>query len=344
MKFTFTKRLLALLALAFVAQTSSADTAFQELLVGEAADTHVFSQAVSDASPAEVQLVSATAFQNEPYADQNIATLESRIASLESNASGRHSCQPNVVPSTRVSTNCIGCPVNYAGFDFAILKPNVGAISGAIPPLAIAGSVTSTMDFDLAPRVYFGRERADGLGFRATYFNFDDTSDPSDLGVETGLELHTLDLEVTSRLKFCGSDLLLSTGFRYADVNQSYELPGLGSLEFDSDGAGLTVGGRYTRSLGQTAWDLSVSGRASLLLTDNELAIPGLVSVVAEESTMKIWEAKVGVSRSRELASGALFVSEFAFETQNWDAAAIAGIIGNEFSLYGPTFRFGINR
>ncbi|MGB7347707.1 MAG: hypothetical protein WBD20_26020, partial [Pirellulaceae bacterium] len=241
------------------------------------------------------------------------------------------------------STNSVGCGSVYGGFDFAILKANVGGISGAIPPLAVAGSVTSTFDFDLAPRVYVGLERADGLGFLATYFNYDQDSDPSDLGVITELEMHTIDLEVTSRIKFCGSDLMLSSGFRYADLNQDYVVPGTGALEFDSEGAGLTLGGRFTRDLGATDWDLIIGGRASLLLADNELAIPGLLSVAADESTLKIWEAQAGVRRVRQLASGAEFITEFTFETQNWDSAAIAGIIGNEVSLYGPTVRLAFN-
>ncbi len=223
--------------------------------------------------------------QHDPMSDR-LTTIESRLAMIESSPSAGTSCRSKVTPSMHVSTNSIGCPSNYAGFEFAILKPHVGALGGSIPLLGAAGQLTSTFDFDVAPRVFVGRERADGLGIRGTYFQYDHKTDPSAIGVITGLQLHTFDLEATSRTKFCGSDVQLSAGFRYGHLTQDLTLPGLGSLEFDSEGGGLTIGGQLKRDLGRTAWDLVIGGRGSILMTDNEASIPGLISAVAEESTM----------------------------------------------------------
>ncbi|TWU19131.1 hypothetical protein [Allorhodopirellula heiligendammensis] len=250
---------------------------------------------------------------------------------------------PQLTPTTHILTNSIGCPRTYGGFDFAILQANVGGISGSIAPLGISGTVTPTFNLDIAPRIYFGRERSDGLGLRLTYFHYDHTTGPSQLGVDTRLQVQSLDVEATSRIQFHDSDLLLSAGFRYGKLMHNYQVTGLGSLGFDSEGGGLTIGGRYTRGIGHTCWDLFIGGRASILLTDNEIQIPGLISIIGEESTMKVWEGQVGVGRTFDLYNRADLVTEVSFEAQNWDAAAIAGLVGNDISLFGPTFRIGLS-
>lgn len=277
--------------------------------------------------------------------DQRLSSIESRLAMIESTptplASG--ACKSCPINSSRISTNSLGCPTTYAGFELAILKPHTGSLGGSIDPLNLSGSLTSTFDADVAPRIYLGREGARGLGVRGTYFTLDHDSDPSALGITTSLELDTLDLELTNRLRFCGSDFMLSAGFRYAKLQQDYTIQGLGSLGWESEGGGMTIGGQMRRGIGQSRWNLLISGRASLLLTDNELAIPGLISVVGEDSTMKIWELRLGVNRNFHLDCGANVVSEFALETQNWDSAPIAGLVGNDISLFGPVFRIGLN-
>ena len=181
------------------------------------------------------------------------------------------------------------------------------------------------------------------LAIRGTYFQYDHKTDPSPapIGIVTGLEIHTVDVEATSRTRFCGSDFMFTGGVRYAHFQQDYSVANVGSLALDTEGTGLTIGTRISRGLGSTAWDLVISGRASILLTDNDIALTGLATATSEESTTKVLEARIGMQRVRELASGAQLVTQFAVETQNWEAPVIAGLLSNDISLFGPTFRVG---
>src|SRR5690606_34035047 len=182
-----------------------------------------------------------------------------------------------------------------------ILKPHVGSLSVDIPTVT-SFNLTSDFDYDVAPRVFIGHERSDGLGFVATYWQHDHSTDPSStLGVVTGLELHTLDLEVTNHVRFWGSDVWRTGGVRYGKLEQAYSITGLGALAFESEGVGPTLGARVSRALGRTGWDLFASGRASFLLTDNEISLTGLATIEAEESVMKVFDARMGISRTRQL-------------------------------------------
>lgn len=332
MSLTLTFRAVALVCFAICVQSAQADLVYQA------------------AEPAEIALTAGESDADAP-ADSDVslaerlAAFESRLAMVESNPASiaSRNCNTCPIPSTRISTRLKGCPTNYAGFEFAVLKPFVGGISGDIPPLNFSGTVTSTYDYKVGSRFYVGRERADGLGVRLTYFQFDHNSAASGLGIVTGLELHTLDLEVTSRTKFFSSDVLLSAGFRYAKLQQDYGLQGLGSLGFDSEGGGMTIGAQMNRGIGCSKWNLVIAGRGSIILTDNDISIPGLLSVSGEDSTMKIWEARIGLDRKSQLTGRVNWIAGIALEAQNWDAAPIAGLIGNDISLYGPTFRLGLN-
>lgn len=335
MRRSLSVRILVAAVVAMLSASARADLVSQEVETAGVSAADVSGMTADET----IRLVS-----DEAEYDQRLATLESRLSMIESNSVTPTSvCQNRATPSTRVSTNSIGCPSTYAGFDFAILKPNVGTIGGAIVPLNLSGNLTSTFDFEIAPRFYLGHERSDGLGLRMTYFQFDHRTDPSPLGIVTRLDVQSLDLEATSRIKFCGSDLALSAGFRYGKLAQDYQIAGLGSLGLESEGGGLTIGSRYTRRIGRTHWDMTIGGRASILLTDNEIEIPGLLSVVGDESTMKIWEAQLGVSRTYKFSSRADLLTEFSFETQNWDMAPIAGLIGNDITLFGPSMRLGLS-
>ena len=269
-----------------------------------------------------------------------IASLESRLGMVESRGSGSSSCNRCPIPSTRISTKLKGCSTSYSGAELLLLKPHVGALSGNV--LGAAGNVTNTFDYDLAPRIFMGRERADGLGFRATYFQYDHGNDPSGLGVRTGLELHALDIEATSRTRFCGSDLMFTGGFRYANMEQDFSVGG-NALNLETDGVGLTIGTRMSRDIGNTGWDLIIGGRASFLLTDNDVSVTGLLSATSDESTTKVLEAQLAVSRTRELSNGAQLVSQFGLEVQNWEAPLVTSLLSNDISLFGPTIRMGLN-
>jgi len=120
-------------------------------------------------------------------------------------------------------------------------------------------SITETeFDYDLefSPRVWFGLDFYDGLGWRVTWWEFDHapaektTSPPAngfgevrnppfgqtDFGdvdisstipgdifsAASGLEAYTIDIETLKRTSFCSWDLAIGGGIRYANIEQSY--------------------------------------------------------------------------------------------------------------------------
>ncbi len=282
--------------------------------------------------------------------EDQIIQLESRIAMLESRptatAAPAASCNPCPIPSRRIATNSLCNPEHYAGFELAVLKPYTGSLSGTINPLNVSGSLIPGWDFEASPRIFLGRERSDGLGFRATYWQFDQSTDNvGAFGITTGLEMHAFDLELTSRKEFYGSDTLVSAGIRYGYVESGLNVPPLGGeiLNFTSEGVGPTIGARMRRGLGRTKWDLVIGGRASLLLTDASVSIPTIVTVKADDSTMQVWEGRIAAERTFDLRGCAQLVTQFGFEAQNWQSGSIVGLISPNFGLAGPTFRVGLN-
>jgi hypothetical protein len=278
--------------------------------------------------------------------EERMRQLESRMSMLESGPTpARTNCDSCPIPSRRIATNSLCHPRHYAGVEVAVLKPYTSSLSGGLfPPFGPSGTLTPEYDYEVAPRVFLGRERSSGLGYRLTYFQFDHlTDDVGAFGITSGLEVHALDIDLTSRTEFCGSDVTLLAGLRYGYLKSNLNVPQFGSIQFQSDGVGPTIGAIITRDLGRTAWDLVLGGRGSLLLTDTDMTIPFIANVKASDSTLQIWEARIAARRVRQLNSGAELVTEFGFEAQNWQSGTIAGLLSPNFALAGPTFQIGVN-
>lgn len=267
-----------------------------------------------------------------------LAGYEARLQMLEANLERpvAQSCKNSLVSSTRIFTNGVGCSTTYAGYEMLVMKPHVGGLQFSLTPIPVVGQITGTFDYDIASRVFLGHEMANGLGIRASYFTLGDTSNRSDLGIATRVEIQSFDLEATNRTRFAGTELLVSGGVRYGLLKQDFEQ----ALIWESEGAGLTLSAMLIKDLGRTNFDVFAGGRGSILLTSNEIGVGGLFLVENEESTMTVLEARLGLRHSYQFANGVSLASEISIETQNWDSAAIAGIIGNEISLVGPAFRW----
>lgn len=277
--------------------------------------------------------------------EERIQQLESRLAMIESRPMGtnRNSCP---IPSRKIATNNLCNPVRYAGFELAVLKVYPGAISGSIAPLNVSGSLLPGWDFEASARFFVGCERCDGLGARLTYWQFDQSSsNAAAFNITTDLEVHALDIEATTRTEFYGSDFTFSGGIRYGYLESGINVPDLGGniLRFESEGVGPTFAARMRRHLFQSRWDMVLAGRASLLLTDASISIPGLVTVKADDSTMQVMECRIGVERTWDVTDCAQLVTQFAYEAQNWQSGAIVGLISPNYGLAGPTFRVGLN-
>ncbi|TWT93761.1 hypothetical protein [Stieleria varia] len=276
--------------------------------------------------------------------EDRFANMEARLSMIESQtvvaAPAPSACNSCPTPSSRIATNCVGKCTTYAGVELAILKPHTGALS--ITALGTTTNLTPAFDSDVSPRIFIGRELSNGLGFRATYWQYDHKTDDTAIGgLFTGLEIHALDLETTSRTQFYGSDVTVSAGLRYGNMELGLTVPGLGSAAYETEGVGPTFAAQMRRQLGSSNLHYFLGGRASILLTDSSLVIPGLVSLDADDTVTQVLELRSGLEARRRLGSNEL-VAQVAFETQNWQAGAIAGLVNPDVALVGPAFRLGL--
>lgn len=158
----------------------------------------------------------------------------------------------------------------YSGFEFTFVKPrferNV-AFSTLVGDGAGNDVFTETefdYDLELTPRVFLGWRHCDGVGLRATWWHFDNDAAPAvgspvdtgfgrishpefeDVDISTGdfedlftgtshLNAYSIDLEATMETEFCGWDLGVAGGIRYAFAEQGY------LAEVESDGANARI-------------------------------------------------------------------------------------------------------
>ena len=69
-------------------------------------------------------------------------------------------------------------------------------------------------DSEAGYRLFVGYERNDGLGVTVRYFDYDNGDD-----ADYGNDLMSLDLELTTNLEICNTQIMLSGGYRHAEVN-----------------------------------------------------------------------------------------------------------------------------
>jgi len=144
-----------------------------------------------------------------------------------------------------------------AGFDFTFVAPRFDD-NTAFSVMESDGATFETFsdpqfdyDFELTPRVYVGWERCDGVGLRATWWQFDheaalasanppangfgrimspifdglniSTAIPSDtFTAAADLLAYTIDVETTKLARFCNGYVGVGGGVRYAFVEQTY--------------------------------------------------------------------------------------------------------------------------
>ncbi len=158
----------------------------------------------------------------------------------------------------------------YAGFEATFVKPHFGdnvAFTTTDNTATSTSIAESNFDYDLefTPRVFVGWNRCDGVGLRATWWQFDhgaqlasgsppenglgeltppsfgdvdlSTTTPSDVfTAATSLNAYTIDLEATKTTQFSAWKFNVGCGFRYAYAEQGYSA----TL---ADGEAETLGG-----------------------------------------------------------------------------------------------------
>jgi len=184
-------------------------------------------------------------------------------------------------------------------------------------------------NYDDGFRFWIGYQRADGLGIRFRYFDFDQEADNGDVFETT----HT-DLEIYDTVQIgCNWDLVVGAGIRYLDVNFSV----VGDEVFESfTGPGPVVTAELYRHISDRA-ALYAIGRESILVgnfRDNGL--------LQEDSTLMVSEIQLGGQVHREMSSGALLFGRAGWEAQYYHD--LSDDNETPISLLGVGFSAGIMR
>lgn len=245
-------------------------------------------------------LTMAGSIQAEEVSLTSYDDLLVRMENLEQQINAQ-SAQMYSVPACNTCDPCAcdnACGRYYAGYEAVFVTPyqtnNTGIIAQNDPVIEHLG-----FDWNLKPsnRIELGYLGAKGaMGWRARYWQFDQSTSftvDSNVGLVQdegaiiwsstndgdsiiglvdvdsavmthSIDLHVLDLELQSQAT---KNFLLSGGFRYAEIDQSYLAvtdsgTAIGDIKFR--GYGPTLAGEYSRPL-LCRWDMFANGRGSML-------------------------------------------------------------------------------
>jgi hypothetical protein len=189
-----------------------------------------------------------------------------------------------------------------------------------------------------APRAIVGFELPSGIGARGRYFNYShETTILDNGGEELGLEFEVIDVESTARFRTTHADLILSGGFRWADI----------LIEEDddairSDMPGLTVAGDlrgvFCRGC-RSEWAGVGGARWSLLGGDWEGNDNDLVEETRDDN-MVVQELYGGVEWVC-FAGHCNFYARAVFEMQTWRSDALDENDAS-ISFVGPALHGGV--
>jgi hypothetical protein len=242
------------------------------------------------------------------------ASVMSRLDSLEAILSAGQGGELGGVGAL----DCGGCCA-AGGWDAAVeltlLKP-VGA-----------SEINQHLGWELgaAPRLWVGYTACNGLGLRARYWQFDQRTTGTIVGlfgdtpVRQAFDLDVVDLEVTTRspVGLCW-DLLLAGGLCY--VHREYEQKDDVFITSAAQGdyLGATVAAELRRPWG-CGVSLYGTGRASVLIGDTDVLGFGM-STSVEDDIFAVFEGQLGLEWCRRLANGSQLYARLAGELQYWDA------------------------
>jgi hypothetical protein len=247
-------------------------------------------------------------------------------------------------------------------------------------------------DYTVSPRAWLEYRTADDVGIRATYFQFDQAADtatgsppangfgavfhpvfglvnigspiPGDVyTTQSGLEVYSIDLEVTKWVDFSTWQLMGSVGLRYASVEQSYEAQlrdALGTLvgSLDNqrrlDGFGPTLGVEFRRPL-TAGLSLFGTARGSLLFGEQSTTFVGgedldLITPLftfansEEDDLLPVGELQLGVDWWSAQYSWGQFFVHGALEAQLWSGAGSAVSEEGSLGFFGANVGLGFAR
>lgn len=255
---------------------------------------------------ASAQEIAGVAPSDSPPVAARLAELESEVAALKSRLD--RPGDPGVVSLDTVSAGGF-----YAGFEFVFAKPHYKESFEATLVTPATGTVDLmpfAFDYEVSPRVWLGYEGSEGVGVRASYWQYDHSAHPvamtpalgnaataqavtvifpatitaalpgDTLTANNRLQLQTIDLEGTSRVHIGEIALLGGAGIRYARMDQSTTAAVTNSgvvtqqLNWSRrfEGVGPTFSAELRRPLGSWGLDFVSNARGAILFGNKDLS------------------------------------------------------------------------
>lgn len=191
----------------------------------------------------------------------------------------------------------------YGAFEVVFLRPYASE--------GLLFNPASDIGFDPSWRVWFGRQLADGLGWRARYWEFDRGSG------NVGAEFRTADLEFTQAVDYRYWTFLFAGGVRYAETSVNNSILNVIDVESGFDGVGLTVAAEAYRDLfGFANLRWATKARWSALYGNGKQEFAG-IQFLTEDDVVQVVELYVGPQYSRMTNAGTLTLGIGA-EAQYW--------------------------
>ena len=232
-------------------------------------------------------------------------------------------------------------------------------------------------DFQVSPRFWLGYENEDGLGVRARYWGYDETSSVSSAGgnviitginyfigvgapVSDRLRAFTLDGEVTQKTCLGSWQVEFGGGLRglsmYQDTRMvsDVDLPvySVGSINSEFDGAGPTLSIEAKRPIGCNGFALLGNARGSYLFgSRTRIEATDVIGNTNASSrhfesrhtdTLSIGEIQLGIEWSRCLGNGSHLAIQGLWEGQLWTGAGGPWGSQDDLGLMGFALSVGI--
>jgi len=203
-------------------------------------------------------------------------------------------------------------------------------------------------EFDPAFGAWVGFQRADGFGFRATYWDFDQDYTANTLGgfpavpngtVNQGWDIYSLGFATTDSSKIgCNWDMTLGVGFKWVEYREHLTLFGLNGApelqrhESTFTGYGMESFMEFRRQLTCNIGMFSSFGFSVLMGDDNQLFAAGGVAATVIDNQLNdvkfIYEAKGGIEYILPICAGGYYFVRAGGEVQYWDGFGINRLIG----------------
>lgn len=232
-------------------------------------------------------------------------------------------------------------PSRHVGRDFWVCSDRCGGIIGGSELVYLrpygSGGVFDTgaggqMNYQPTMRYWLGYQRADGLGGRIRYWEFDrNGAGPGGTGV--GAEFRTFDAELTQTVDFRTWNFLFAGGLRYAETNITRNDAAVPAFNAGFDGIGLTTAAQATRNLNCSgSLRFTAGARWSALYGNSKTQIGGAI-VPVRDDLVNILEINVGPQYRRHLRNGSYLTVGAGLEAQYWSNAVLNAPAANNLDV-----------